>query len=460
MRMRNFRTFIKYSALLSLALLLFACADLPKQSVADESKSDTKIEAKNKVSDSAASRVSAPELDAAEPAAAAAPDGGVYVVWVEHGAGRAADVYLQKFSREAVPAGDKTRLNSPAGQATAWRGDAPTIATGADGAIYVGWTASVKTGKASGTDLYVSVSRDGGKTFAAPVKVNDDAEPASHGMHSLAVDRNGRIHVAWLDERNVKKPVEAQNEAAESVGATEFEYIKAHHTPTPEAKPEKEAAEPNSEIFYSVSRDGGKTFAPNKKISSEVCPCCKTSLVTTADGKVYAGWRQVLPGDFRHIAVASTADGGESFSAPSIVSDDQWQINACPVSGAALAIAETGALRVAWFTAGKAGNPGLYTAESNDGGKNFSPKTLINENVLSGAPIFLAGDGGRTGIVWEASGKLFRAAVPANQNDKTEAAEIGDGATPSAALSKDKFFVAFTRKDGDKRGVWLSIINN
>jgi|GEM_PF-419725 len=450
--MKNFTTFIKYSALFSLALLLFACAGSPSHHVADETQ--------NKMPGAAEIRVSPPEIDSAEPSIAAAPDGGVYVVWVEHGASRAADVYLQKFDGEAKPSGEKTRLNPQPGQATAWRGDAPTIAVGADGAIYVGWTASVKTGTTSGTNLYVSISRDGGKTFAAPVKVNDDNEPASHGMHSLAIDQNGKIYVAWLDERNVKKPAPAKNEAAESDDATEFQYLKAHHTPTPEAKQEKEEVEPNSEIFYAVSGDGGQTFAPNKKISSEVCPCCKTSLVTTADGKVYASWRQVLAGDFRHIAVASSTDGGENFSAPALVSDDQWQINACPVSGAALAIAETGALRVAWFTAGKAGNPGLYAAESKDGGKTFSARTLINENMLSGAPIFLAGDGGRAGIVWEANGKLFRAGLPANQNDKAQAAEIGDGAAPSAALFKDNFFVGFTRKDGDQRGVWLAVFND
>jgi hypothetical protein len=456
LRMRKLKTFCKYSVFFSFSLLLFACANSPKQVAPDESKNETKIESKNKVPDSTAIRVSAPEIDAAEPGVAVAPDGSVYVVWVEHGAARAADVYLQKFSNEAQPAGEKVRINSPIGQATAWRGDAPTMAIGKDGAIYVGWTASVKTGKASGTDLYVSVSRDGGKTFAAPVKVNDDAEIASHGMHSLAVDGSGKIYVAWLDERNVKKPLQAKNEAAETPDANEFEYIKAHHTPTPEAKQEKEEAEPNSEIFYSVSRDGGKTFAPNKKISSEVCPCCKTSLLTTADGKVYASWRQVLAGDFRHIAVASTVDGGENFSAPAIVSDDQWQINACPVSGAALAIAENGALRVVWFTAGKAGNPGLYTAESKDGGKTFGARVLIDESTLSGAPIFLTGDDGKAGIVWESNGKLFRAKPAANQNDKFEVAEIRDGATPSAALFKDKLFVAFNRKDGDKRGVWLT----
>lgn len=451
--MKNFTAFIKYSALVSLSLLLFACADSPKQSTAGESKN----ESKNKASNSQAILVSAPDADSAEPAIAAAPEGGVYLIWVEHGAGRAADLYFQKFDAEAKAAGEKVRVNPQAGEATAWRGDPPTIVVGADGEIFIGWTASVKTGKASGTDFYVSVSRDGGKSFGAPAKVNDDSEPASHGMHSLAADKSGKIYAAWLDERNIKAPAHAGNEPEIS---NDFQYVKAHHTPTPEVKKaqETEAAEPNSEIFYAVSKDGAKTFSTNKKISSEVCPCCKTSLLTNGDGKAYVSWRQVLEGDFRHIAVASTIDGGESFSAPSIVSDDRWQIAACPVSGASMTLAETGALKVAWFTAGAAGKPGLYTAESTDGGKSFSARTLINENATSGNPLLFAREKGGFAVVWEAGGKLFRAGIEANQIGKVE--EIADGTVPSAALSKGKIFIGFSRKETDKRGVWLAVFND
>ncbi|HLM01295.1 MAG TPA: sialidase family protein, partial [Pyrinomonadaceae bacterium] len=376
-----------------------------------------------------------------------------------HGAGKTGDVYFQKFDAEAKPVGEKVRVNPQAGQATAWRGDPPTIATVlvvGYNQIYVGWTASVKTGKASGTDLYVSVSRDDGKTFSAPARVNDDSAPASHGMHSLAVDKHGKIHVAWLDERNIKTPAHAAGETRESENSSRFRYIKAQHTPTPEAKqpPAAEEAEPNSEIFYAVSADGGKTFSKNKKISGEVCPCCKTSLLEESVDKIYVSWRQVLAGDFRHIAVASTADGGESFSQPTIVSDDQWRIAACPVSGAALEIGETGALKVAWFTAGAAGKPGLYTAESTDGGKSFSARTLINEGIAAGSPIFLAA--GKS-FVWEAGGKLFHAKAGANQIG--QAREITDGSMPAAVTSGGRIFIAFVRKEGDRRGVRLLVFD-
>ena len=72
--------------------------------------------------------------------------------------------------------------------------------------------------------------------------------------------------------------------------------------------------ESNRDLYLSHSTDGGKTFSLIAKVARKVCPCCKTALAVSADGTLYAGWRQVLPGNFRHIAVASSTDGGTTFS--------------------------------------------------------------------------------------------------------------------------------------------------
>jgi hypothetical protein len=151
----------------------------------------------------------------------------------------------------------------------------------------------------------MSVSNDRGQSFASEVKINDDKVPGPHGMHSLAVAKDGRVYVSWLDERHV-------------------------HKPKPSAKADGHHMESNRDLFISYSTDGGRTFSPNRKVAAEVCPCCKTSLAVSNDGTLYAGWRQVLPGSFRHIAVASSTDGGATFSSPKIVSDDKWMLQGCP----------------------------------------------------------------------------------------------------------------------------------
>ena len=186
----------------------------------------------------AAIRVSALEFDAAESAIATDADGNLYVVYVAHGADKSADVYLQKFDSQKNPLGEKTRINPNAGEATAWRGDPPTITIGVDKTVYVGWTKTVKTNATSGRDVCLSVSSDGGKSFAAPIKVNDDIKPVSHGMHSLAVGKNGAVYLAWLDERNVKSEDHAENFEPDS-NASEFQFVKIHHNSNQTESPEK-----------------------------------------------------------------------------------------------------------------------------------------------------------------------------------------------------------------------------
>ena len=112
-------------------------------------------------------------------------------------------------------------------------------------------------------------------------------------------------------------------------------------------------------------------------------------------------WRQVLAGDYRHIAVAATADGGQTFSEPVVVSDDRWMIAGCPVSGAALLAAPDGALRVIWYTAGEAGAPGLYWSESRDGGRTFTPRRAFAESGGRGTPALLPDGGDGFAVVWE-----------------------------------------------------------
>lgn len=382
------------------------------------------------------SLISAEGADAAEPAVVAGRDGTAYVAWVEH-RGKEADVWLSHLDTEGRALGRPVRVNAKAGEATAWHGDPPTLALAPDGTIYVVWTARAAE-KGHANTLYLSASRDGGQTFAAPVKVNDDEKPSSHGMHSLAVGTDGRVYVAWLDERNVAPPPPAPKNSGHA---------------------QKES---NSEVFFAASSDGGRTFSANRRVATEVCPCCKTSLAVGADGRVYASWRQVLPGEFRHIAVASTNDGGQTFSEPVVVSDDKWHIAGCPVSGAGLAVAADGALHVVWYTAGEAGTPGLYRTESRDGGRTFAPREALARSSGRGTPVLLAG--GNLAAVWEERGEggasdiataqlavgEGRHSAPANVELLARAGEL-----PAASRAGGQTFVAYVSEKEGRRSVWF-----
>ncbi len=433
--------------------MIFSLACQPRQ----ENTNNLPVESKTE--NNSPTRVSAENANAAEPSVASDVSGNVYVVYVEHGADKSADVYVQKFDAAGKSVGERTRVNPEKGQAKSWFGDAPTIKISNDNRIYIGWTAKVEGApKPSANVLNLSVSSDGGKTFAAPVKVNDDAAPTSHGMHSLAIGADGRVFMAWLDERNLKNEKTAFNQKSEQFSG--FQIIKIHHNSNQNEKSKSdknemkdEEAEPNSEVFFAVSGDGGKTFSANKKLSSEVCPCCKTSVATAPDGKIYVSWRQVLTGDFRHIAVASSANGGETFEKPVIVSDDKWQINACPVSGASMAIGKENSLKIVWYTAGEAGKHGLYYSESKDGGKTFSPRALIAAETVAGTSTVLSEAGENSRIIFAAGNQIKIGENAANNFAVRNT--IDNAQLPSATFVGEKLFVAFVREEEGKTGVWL-----
>lgn len=383
---------------------------------------------------SAPLRLSNGNTDAAEPALAAAGDGTIYAAWVEHRPKREADVMFTRLDQNGNAVSQPVRVNPREGQASAWRGDPPTIATAKDGSIYVGWTGrSAAEGHA--TDIFLSTSRDGGRTFEQPVKVNDDKELVVHGMHSIGVDGNGRILLAWLDERSVKMEMTDEK-----------------------GKMDEHKMEANREVYVASSTDGGRTFSKNILVAREACPCCKTALTVAPDGRVYVAWRQVLPGNYRHIAVASSTDSGQSFSEPVIASDDKWMIAGCPVSGPALAASSDNMLRVLWYSAGEAGSPGLYWSESRDGAKTFTSRRALAEGTAFGNPQLLAGQGNTLTAVWEGLQNGVSKIVVARLDNAGEpvATEIPHrGKLPTAAATRDQLLITYITKENEQRSIWL-----
>jgi hypothetical protein len=410
---------------IALALLLAGCAR--QQAKRDESKPTA---GENALSTPV--RVSAENADAAEPSIAPALDGTIFIAWVEHLQNKEANVMLAHLDREGRTIGPPARVNPKAGEATAWRGDPPTVAVGADGSVYVGWTARIPGEQGHGNDLYLSASRDEGRTFEPPVKVNDDGKKVVHGMHSLAVGRDTRVYLAWLDERNV---------VASSAGK---DGMKMDHM------------EANREVFFAASADGGRTFSANRGLAKDACPCCKTALAVGADDRVYASWRQVLPGEFRHIALASSNDGGKTFSQPTIVSDDRWMTASCPVSGPALSAGASGSLRVVWYTEGDKGTPGLYWAESRDGGQTFSESRPLAAGQARGNPLLLMSVALGTTAVWESDETGSSRVMYAPLEDKAQASPlVASGELPAATVSGDQLFIGYISKADDRRSIWL-----
>src|SRR2546426_382381 len=131
-----------------------------------------------------------------EPAIAVASDRSVYAVWTDPRNGaRGSDIYFSKSTDLGATWSPNFFVNDDAGNRAQ---SAPDIAVDGSGTVYVAWSDSRAMN--TGPDIYAARSSNGGASFTANVKVNDDAGATYQGSPSLSVNA-GRGHAAWTDER-------------------------------------------------------------------------------------------------------------------------------------------------------------------------------------------------------------------------------------------------------------------
>ncbi|WP_109039277.1 sialidase family protein [Azospira sp. I13] len=252
----------------------------------------------------------------------------------------------------------------------------PKLRVLADGTVYVSYTRALA--KPYSGMIRFAVSRDGGRSFSAPVDVNDDGE-GSHRFDALLADEHGTVVLAWLDKR--------EGAAAAKGGKT---YA-------------------GSAVYYALSQDGGRTFAANRKLADHSCDCCRIGLAWDRDGTPLALWRQIFGRNTRDFALARLPLAPDQApEAPQRASDDNWAIDACPHHGGDLAVDARGRYHLLWFTLGST-RQGLFYRHSDDGGRSFSaPVPVGDPERQAGHPALLL-DGKRIRIVWrDFAGNRFR----------------------------------------------------
>jgi hypothetical protein len=277
----------------------------------------------------------------------------VAVAWGATSDGKT-DVFLATSRDEGVTFGAPVRVNAVAGTARLGGELPPRVAVTDDG-IVVLWGA-----RGASTSIDIARSTDGGRTFGAATALQAPGAAGDRGWPSLSVGGDGTAHVFWLDHRGLAESRSAQKPAAG--------HGKGHGTHDGVAMAQKSA------LYYASF---GRTASAERSIAPGVCYCCKTA-TATANGRVYAAWRHVYPGNIRDIAFASSSDGGHTFSAPARVSDDGWQIAGCPDDGPAMAVDRNGVIHLVWPTVIGGATPegALFYATSSDG-RTFSPRVRL-----------------------------------------------------------------------------------
>ena len=232
------------------------------------------------------------------------------------------------------------------------------------GVVYVSYTQGLA--KPMSGDIRFSRSTDGGKSFSAPITVNDNREIISHRFDSMAVNGKGHIYIAWLDKR--------EQSAAEKKGG---KYN-------------------GSAIYYATSENGGISFRRNVKIADHVCECCRTAMAIDADDYPVVVWRHIYGTNIRDHALVKL-DGK---MAPARLSHENWNTASCPHHGPSLSIAADGSYHAAWFNNAPERH-GLFYAHSTDQGKTFSaPLNFGNFDAQAARPYVLS-LGSSVYLVWK-----------------------------------------------------------
>src|SRR6185295_8943795 len=146
-----------------------------------------------------------------------------------------------------------------------------------------------------------------------------------------------------------------------------------------------------SKLFIG-SLDG--SLAP-RALTAGVCYCCKTAVVTAGDA-IYAAWRHVYPGNVRDMAFTLSRDGGKTFAPPLRVSEDKWELEGCPDDGPAMAVDAQGVVHVVWptlVTEGGTQTIALFHALSGDGRRFSARQRIPSQGVPHHPQVALAGDG-------------------------------------------------------------------
>ncbi|MBI3771900.1 MAG: exo-alpha-sialidase [Gammaproteobacteria bacterium] len=230
----------------------------------------------------------------------------------------------------------------------------------AGGRVYVSWSQSLPQRFAGHIRFAVSV--DDGKSFSAPRTINSDLNPITHRFDALTATADGHVALAWIDKRDGEA---AKQAAGQYAGAA---------------------------IYVAESRDGGVSFEANRKLADHSCECCRIAIARDADSMPVIMWRQVFGKNTRDFALARF---GEPLQR---VSEDGWNIDACPHHGGALAVDNKGSRHLAWFTGADAA-PGLFYRRM-DGQALTAPLAFGNSELQTGHPAVLAGEQ-RVFLVWQ-----------------------------------------------------------
>ena len=115
------------------------------------------------------------------------------------------------------------------------------------------------------------------------------------------------------------------------------------------------------------------------ELDAETCDCCQTSIAMTSKGPIVV-YRDRSDKEVRDIYSTRNING--VWEIPTLLNDDGWIINGCPVNGPKV-VTNSSNLAIAWFTVID-DKPVVNVSFSKNDGNSFDKPIILNDNGAIG----------------------------------------------------------------------------
>jgi hypothetical protein len=318
------------------------------------------------------------------------------------------DVYIARAAAPYTTYAPKVRVDKAAGTADAFLVRGVVAQSGAQDTIVVVWESLTGTGANVKTDVFLQRSTDNGSTWlAADLRVN--AVQGFGELPAVATDGNGKVFIAWRDQRAGKSEVYADVFDTATGMLAGNKAISA-------AQPAEQitiAADPGGPNVYVAwtdlraakkvirlnrSGDSGATFGadgvivnPDSTFADATSPA-----LAAKGGRVVVAWEDTRSGP-ADIRVNHSEDAGATFL-PTTSRADRGDAMGSAATRPSIAFGSGDLVFVAWEDA-RSGERDIYANHSFDKGTTFQPNDIRLDVGAPGAPSPVGGADSRSPFI-------------------------------------------------------------
>ena len=325
--------------------------------------------------------------------------GAAAVAWVDQ---RRKDVFFQVYDRNSKPRFAQPVNVSRTAQVFSWL---PRIvmAPQRPDDVFVLWQEIVFSGGSHGGDIFFARSRDGGKTFDAPLNISSSVgedgkgrinrDVWHNGSLDLAIAADGTLYSAWTEydgalwfsrstDRGAtfSKPVQIGGDNAKPARAPALAAGRGGSVHVAWTVGEDESAD----IRMAASADGGRTFGEPRVVAQTPGYSDAPKIAVDANGTLHMVHAESARGPFDryHVRYTRSHDGGRTFEAAREISKPA-PVHSTSATFPALSLDESGNVYVLWelHTDPREMPRGLALAVSRDRGNTFSAPALVPDSL-------------------------------------------------------------------------------